>query len=377
MVKNADDAATREIIQLAMAQIEKQKYGKGFHEKHKYIYRFLEKFSDEYYKGTYSKQVGEAFLHELSGREKPITKEHFNTYTNAIQRLNHILQGNENWCPKSGKLKSYVSSCFDKVLMDYEAYLYGTGKMSHYVRSYVHIAARFLCFVESQGITSLLGLSSQCIYSAFQAATDSKGAFRKVISSFLRYAYRYSLTKTDFSKLMPSVKRRNPLPTVYDPDEIEMLLSSADRSTAQGKRNYAIMLIAARLGLRATDIANLTFTNVNFANDTINIVQVKTGHPLKLPLLPEIRNALLDYIDKARPQYDGQQIFIQDQRYRRGPLMPNYLYKIISTYFKKIPFDGKERSLGPRALRSSLATTLLDEGNDYSTIRQILGHKNP
>ena len=377
MCKGSNTVFVCDVVQAAMEMLKKQQYGAGPMEKHKYIYRRLITFSENHYGGKYYPDVGETFLRDIANKEPPLSHEHVRTYILAVKRLDKALNGITEWSPTSGKIKDYAQSRFDETVMAYESYMYSTGKLASYIRSYTHVAARFLRFVDLQGVTSLSELTPQHIYAAFQATTDNKGSFHKMVFSFLRYAYRYALTVTDLSSIVPSVRRGSPLPSVYTPEEVELLLASIDRTTPTGNRNYAMALIAARLGLRASDIADLTFDNVNFDKGIIRVIQVKTGQPLELPLLPEVREALLTYMTNNRPQSDSPYIFLQSRRFRHGPLRSNYLYKIISRYFEKAPINSEKRHIGPRALRSSLATALLEEGNDYPAISRVLGHKNP
>ena len=90
--------------------------------------------------------------------------------------------------------------------------------------------------------------------------------------------------------------------SVYSADEINTILESIDRTTNTGKRNYCIVLIAARLGLRSCEIAGLTFSNINYSSDVIQLIQKKTGEPIEFPLLPEIKESLQDYI-KMQDRY--------------------------------------------------------------------------
>ena len=108
----------------------------------------------------------------------------------------------------------------------------------------------------------------------------------------------------DFSGIIPkdNYKKQAKLPSTYSPKEIEMMIGSINRATANGKRNYAIVLLAARLGLRASDIANLKFENLLWEQCTIVLNQYKTGKKIELPILPEIGDAIIDYMRYGRPK---------------------------------------------------------------------------
>ena len=337
------------------------------------IFRALASFANNNFHGEYTPQIGDAFL-KLNEQRVPVflAQSTFRNYANAIARINHVLEGDVEWQPCHAS-KDYAKSRFEKETRAYAEYLSNSGKTKKDVRARMHVVTRFLQFVDNQGILDLRELTPQHIYAAFQAATDKSG-FRRAISPFLQYAYRYKITADDLSCIMPNVKRREPAPSVYSMEEIQALLDSIDRTKKVGKRNYAMLLIAARLGLRSCDIAALTFEDVDFDNNTIHIIQEKTGRPQVLPLLPEIKDAILDYIETARPKSASDCIFLTAVMPLGRPLDPKGIYTTVSNQFQKAGVLFKGRKHGPHVLRSSLATVLLSEGTDYPVIQRVLGH---
>jgi site-specific recombinase XerD len=279
---------------------------------------------------------------------------------------------NVDWKPGSiGRPPvKYASSCYDKIIGEYEAYLYKSGKAKGNVRGRVHIVSRFLQFIEKRGRLSLNDLSASDIYAAFEDATDKSG-FRRLVGAFLRYAYKYQLTESNLNSFVPSVARREAVPSVYSPDEVEQLLAAIDRSTDIGKRDYAIALIAARLGLRASDIAGITFNNFCESNLFVKMIQAKTKNPLTLPLLNEVKSALSEYIDNARPDSDEGHIFLNVNGL--GVITPSNIGHVVKKALIDSGIDCGKRRRGSHSLRASLATALLEEGADYATIQQVLG----
>ena len=133
------------------------------------------------------------------------------------------------------------------------------------------------------------------------------------------------------------------------------------------KQVYHISLFLARFWNRS----------IHFENKTIKLIQTKTKEPLVLPLLPDVCAALKDYIENERPDCKTDYIFLNLPAPYTGPMQAASVYAIVSRVLAKtqIPTTGRRR--GPHALRSSLATTLLDEGNDYPVIQKILGLVEP
>ncbi|MDR0821131.1 MAG: tyrosine-type recombinase/integrase, partial [Oscillospiraceae bacterium] len=176
-------------------------------------------------------------------------------------------------------------------------------------------------------------------------------------------------TTQNLRHMIPMSVRHHRVPSVYSPKEVEQLLKVVDRTTVKGRRDYAIILIAARAGLRASDIANLRFGNLK--TETIDIIQFKTKRPLKTILTDELMSAINDYADNGRPQSTDDHIFLDDGGYK--PIEANNVYALTRRAFERADIDCGSRKKGPHSLRASLATALLAEGNDYPTIQRVLG----
>jgi site-specific recombinase XerD len=341
-----------------------------------YIYRALNRFCDDNYEGMYSSDAGLAFIESNAGRVPALSKAHMNTYKNSITRLDYALDGDYHWRPVSKEMQAYASSCFNGIVKEYEDYLVQTRKTKPDIRSRIHILARFLAHVESSGITKIDSITASVIYSGFEQ-TGSKDEFCKSVKSFFRYVYRMNLLNKDISFLVPEYTRHRPIPTVYTSDEVTVILESIDRSTDAGKRNYCIVLIAARLGLRSCDIAGLTFENICTTDNSIRLIQKKTCEPISFPLLTEIKDALDDYTNHARPSSNEPYLFMNVPQPSVRPLTSNNIYTIVSRIIDKSEVNTTNKRRGAHALRSSLASQLLEEGNSYSVIQKVLGHTSP
>jgi integrase-like protein/integrase family protein with SAM-like domain len=118
------------------------------------------------------------------------------------------------------------------------------------------------------------------------------------VRSFLRFLTMRGILQKDLSAELPKIRvpRDATIPSVWDHELIVRLLGGVDRSSAKGKRDYAILLLACRLGLRAGDIRMLKLDNLRWVDSTIEITQAKTGTPLSLPMTSEVGEALIDYL---------------------------------------------------------------------------------
>jgi len=192
----------------------------------------------------------------------------------------------------------------------------------------------------------------------------------------LSFLFDSKVTKTNLTVCVPKPIRPVALPSIYSGDEIERLLATADRATSHGKRDYAILILAARMGLRSSDIINLSLKDIDRTTKTIEIIQVKTERPQKLVMNCEIEEAVDDYIQNGRPESSSNKIFL---RFRApfSPLTASAGFAIARKYFNLGGIASHGRRRGPHALRASYATALITKGIPYTVVQEALGHDNP
>ncbi|MBM6517684.1 tyrosine-type recombinase/integrase [Parabacteroides distasonis] len=146
-----------------------------------------------------------------------------------------------------------------------------------------------------------------------------KRPWHHVVSSvraFVRYSCeRNLLADCNFSRwdrILCLHRPKNPqLPSYYSREEIKKMLDAIDRSCPKGKRDYAMLLLAARYGLRASDIVGITYANFEWEFNRLSLVQAKTGKPVSFPLSEEIGSAIIDYIKFGRPDIDSPHVFLE------------------------------------------------------------------
>lgn len=153
------------------------------------------------------------------------------------------------------------------------------------------------------------------------------------------------------------------------------MIGTIDRSNACGKRNYAIILLAARLGLRASDIAGMRFENLNWEQSTILINQYKTGQELQLPLLTEVGEAIIDYLKYGRPSSEEAYVFLLACSLF-GRIYSSTITNLVNTAFVASGVNIGHRHYGPDALRHSLASLLLEQSTVLPVITEVLGHES-
>jgi site-specific recombinase XerD len=197
------------------------------------------------------------------------------------------------------------------------------------------------------------------------------------VRSFLRFLTMRGILQKDLSVELPKIRvpRDATIPSVWDHELLVRLLGAVDRSSAKGKRDYAILLLACRLGLRAGDIRTLKLDQLHWEDSTVEVTQSKTVMPLSLPLTNEVGEALIDYLKSGRPQTAHREVFLKVNP-PFDPFMENSNLHHIVTYWRRlagITFRTPQKR-GIHSLRHTLATRLLEKGTPFATIAEILGH---
>lgn len=193
---------------------------------------------------------------------------------------------------------------------------------------------------------------------------------------FFRFLYQQGIVQMDLASKMQMVRARKQtaIPSVWSHEELKKLISAIDRGSPKGKRDYAIILIACRLGLRCTDIKNLCFHNFNWAEKKLCFVQSKTKQPLELPLVPDVGWAVIDYLKYGRPKVDSPRVFVRHM----APFLPfsegDHLDQLIKAYMVKAHIPASNKRRGMHSLRHTMASVLLEKDTPLPVISDIIGH---
>jgi integrase len=153
---------------------------------------------------------------------------------------------------------------------------------------------------------------------------------------------------------------------------VDALLKSINRKSPCGKRDYAILLLAARLGMRAGDIRTLRLDSLRWDDERIEYTQGKTGRKTTLPLTEEVGTALIDYLLHGRPHSVHREVFLRAKAPYR-PLSPA-MDRIIKGRCRDAKVKLPPGHAGMHSLRHTLAQRLLSNETPLETIAGILGH---
>jgi site-specific recombinase XerD len=192
------------------------------------------------------------------------------------------------------------------------------------------------------------------------------------VRMFLRFLHACGYCPTDLAPAMPTIARWRlaTLPKYLPGDQVEQLICSCDRATPLGLRDHAILLLLARLGLRANDVAGLKFADLHWPEGTL-IVAGKNRRQARLPLPQEVGDAVLQYIDQARPPVTSDFVFMTTVAPWK-PISHQVVGRVVVRALRRAGIQAPVR--GARVLRHSAATSLLRQGVSLPTIGALLRH---
>jgi len=197
------------------------------------------------------------------------------------------------------------------------------------------------------------------------------------LRSFARFLRYRGYVTSDLAAIVPSIRRWKlaSLPSYILPDQIQSVLDACERDTPVGQRDYAILLLLARLGLRANEIVSLDLDDINWHAGTL-MVHGKGRRRAELPLPDEVGVALVAYLERGRPQSRSRRVFIRHLAPHQGFASSSMVFNIARSAFDRAGID----TVAPRGahlFRHSLATQLLRSGASLTQIGQLLRHESP
>jgi site-specific recombinase XerD len=276
---------------------------------------------------------------------------------------------------------SRVTSHDADTIARFQGWLRSADRAASTVRTYGTITGEFLAFLDTRGGLARCDATAIGSFVATLAGYQFKTVEQKLcaLRSFLRFAIGDGLVDAAVLAAVPTVKSRKQtrIPSVWDPAEVIRILDAVDRGNPCGKRDYAIILLITRLGLRSIDVKRLEFADLDWPGNRLSVVQAKSGRRVWLPLLKDVGWAVIDYVRSGRPTSDCRQVFLR----HTAPIGPfsdqDHLEQILVKHARvaHVPISQKRRH-GMHSLRHSLATRLLEDGTPIEQIADILGHQS-
>lgn len=283
------------------------------------------------------------------------------------------------------KVEKRLPEEFNDIFYEYGEYLKSNYSYNTIMAS-EKVLVDFFKYLKQNNINSIENIAIQNIYNFVNSINTQKYSLNTIyeikykLKNFFKYLYNNHKYKFDGTDIFPKIAKfeRSKLPSYYTIDEINQILKQVDRNTKKGKRDFAILLLAIVYGLRNSDIVHLKKENILWNENKIELVQYKTKRLLELPLTENVKYSLLDYLKNARPKINTPYIFLPTKPPYTYTDMKNYssLYKSAEQYINKAGIDVKNRKRGLHSLRHSLASNMLKNNIEISTISGVLGHSN-
>lgn len=168
--------------------------------------------------------------------------------------------------------------------------------------------------------------------------------------------------------------RLSTLPKAISQADVDQIVAQCDRGTTVGRRNYAILLLLARLGLRASEVVLLTLDDVDWDSGEL-VVHGKGSRLERVPLPPDVGKALAEYLRRDRPRCSTRRFFVRVRAPVRGFGSPAMISTIVADAIERAKLDPPSR--GAHLLRYSLATNLLRRGGSLPEVSELLRHRHP
>lgn len=334
----------------------------------KNVKHFSMVFACEFVKDTYGFQIGKASTERHRGVERAI-------HMLSDYQLNGLVFRRKQ--KKDEPWPEQFESMFKRFLTELETDGLAQGTLRQH-RLHLHNFSKYL---ESRGLKNFSELSTSHIHGFI----DTLAIYTKptiayalyALRKLFRFAYSRGYHSDDLSPICPTVHYsvKSNIPSAFSADEVQRLLRVIDTGGPTGKRDYAMILLISKLGLRVGDVRELKLDNIKWDTKTIELVQAKTGQLLILPLLDDIGWAIIDYLKHGRPQNHCPNVFLRHNAPFDKFSEHNNLHKVIKQYMHAANIEvpaGKRHGL--HSLRHGLASVLLEQNTPLPIITEILGH---
>ena len=380
VITDTTQVPVKELVENLFLILEKKQYSHGYIRTAHRIYQHLVNYCQENNMQYFSTELAQKFLKDCYNVQ-PGTVERRTSYQHRAMDMLLDFQ-NFGTIMVKRRLNRQFPIQFEDTAKAYLSHMEKNYARPNTITSHRNSLFKFTDFLDSRGIDSVTNISLDdanmyiktilCNYS-HHVSRLHMGIMKK----FLRYLFESDNIRDDISSKLITMRFSNTLvnlPTTFTQEEINKMLSCVDRKSPMGKRDYAILMLAAKLGLRTSDIRNLTPQNIDWEKHEIRITQIKTGEPLILPLPTDVGWAIIDYLKNARPQVDEKRIFLQI--IAPYDVLQN-LDNVLIRYMRRAGISYKRlKHHGLHTLRHSLATHMLEQQIPITTIQSVLGHVN-
>ena len=369
-----------QLIDGVMPCIKAKQYSESYINGFYYVFNRLTSYCEEHGVQYYSTELAQQFLLDCYGVRPGTVERRCSRAHRAMDLLSDYQHFGTVMIRR--RLNRTFPVNFQNVSEKYLKQLELRGRKKNTVLSHRKFLLRFTDFLDSIGVTGYEHLTIDSVNQFIKVilcnyCNSVAMEYYGILRRFLQYLSMSGNTDEDLSLKLIPVKRSSTtarIPTTLTMEQIEKILSSVDRESPQGKRDYAVLMIAVKLGIRTCDIRNLRPSNFDWDQHMVSFTQIKTGEPLTLPVPIDVGWAVIDYLKNGRPVSNTPEIFLRAV----APYVALQNFNnILIKYMRKagIPLDSLKHH-GLHSLRHSLATHMLDEEIPITSIQGVLGHVN-
>lgn len=362
----------RDLLDELLHYLEDKSYTQGTLVNYRRTLRKIELFMIENGIDAYTPEIGmQYYATYLIENESGASRQ--KAIFTAIRRLNDFYSGIEYQIQQVHEI-NLLPSNYEHALVMFATECAETGNKDITIESKKRFVRSFLRACIAYGCPGIQSLKPSCVTRACLAIENKDGL--AVVRSFLKFLSIRGTTESDLSTLIPRYRRPIDIPATYSEEEILRFEGAINRTSDVGKRDYAMLLLATRLGMRSGDIAKLSLNELDFEHEEICLIQQKNEETLYIPMLPVVREALTDYINNARPKVASNTVFLRHNAPYQG-ITTSVLRFATSKYFGLASIDISGKKHGPHTFRSSLASSMVNDDVPYEAVRAILGHSDP
>ena len=375
------------LVAKVLAELERLNYSYNSLCGFRAFYKRVIAFANEKEELYFSEELGRAFLKEkYNCTVNYYTEVMPKSYRGPIRRIRILgdYQLHGVIVRRIVKKPGYVKPPqFEKELTAYERECENNDYSKRGLRTRMQRLFFFIDYLDAKGVQNTNDITSEMISdyvkTIYAHHEKSISSILTTLRVFLRFLFFNQFTDEDLSLKVPKQSKYYypPIPSVWNKEDVIHMLGSIDRGNPTGKRDYAILLLVAKLGIRVGDIKSLELSDLNWQSKTIEIRQNKTKNTVTYPILNDIGWALIDYLKNARPTSNSPFVFIRINAPYEAFGKDANLYNIITKYTRlsgiTVP-RGKRQGL--HSLRHTLASALLEQGTPLPIISDILGHFN-
>jgi integrase/recombinase XerD len=364
--------------------LREKKYSEGHIKTYCCTWNLLGQYMAKLGISSYSREIGEDYLRERFG---DTLYQNLKRHDKETDRYIHVLSDYQEKGSFLKQRSAFQAPVFTGVtgapFNDFAEYLRSVKRNEKTIDYYKRYLNLLYLDLQQSG-KSISNINVAYLIQFLTGIEKRERGVTYLIIATLRVFFKYLCGK----KLLPdnreeywnSILKARPLhqsktPSVYSTVEVEKMIRTIDRGSPVGKRNYAMILLAARYGLRISDIVGLRFCNIDWKNNRIALIQTKTKRNVEFPLFEEVGSAIIAYLQFGRPDINEPYVFVSAiAPYNK--LSIAVLRSTIGKSLVRAGIDTMGRKRGPHSLRHSLATNLLGFNEPLPVISEILGHSS-